>query len=100
MCASVDYVVGGSYLEAGGAPVHKLNGSFRFNGSDSGVYVFWNDVSSADEIGLFRRGNEVGRDTGIELELYGYCLKLILRFLVGKKINGKFLKWFSETSCG
>ena len=34
-----------SYLEAGGAPIHELDGAFGFDGGDSSIDVFRNDVA-------------------------------------------------------
>ena len=34
-----------SYLEAGGAPIHELDGTFGFDGGDSSIDVFRNDVA-------------------------------------------------------
>jgi len=34
-----------SYLEAGGAPVHELDGAFGFDSGDSSIDVFRNDVT-------------------------------------------------------
>jgi hypothetical protein len=34
-----------SYLEAGGAPIHELDSAFGFDGGDSSIDVFRNDVA-------------------------------------------------------
>jgi hypothetical protein len=33
-------------LEAGGAPVHKLNGTFGLDGGDSGIDILWYNVAT------------------------------------------------------
>jgi len=42
---TVDACVFASYLEAGGAPIHELDGAFGFDGGDSSIDVFRNDVA-------------------------------------------------------
>jgi hypothetical protein len=62
-----------TYLEAGGAPVHKLDRPLRLYGGNGSVHVLWNDVAPVDMTNTLSASPCVGLDP---VSYYGVGYKM------------------------